>query len=57
MDYALGLILGFVHGLLAAYIFVVVNKKKKDDADGYLDAFDVDNKRPVFLRDLPDDLF
>jgi hypothetical protein len=57
MDYALGLTLGFAHGLLAAYVVVVVTKKKKEQADAYLDEFDVDNKRPVFLRDLPDNLF
>jgi hypothetical protein len=58
MDYTLGLMLGFAHGLLAAYIIVVVSKKRHDKTvDIYLDEFDVDNKRPVFLRDLPDDLF
>jgi hypothetical protein len=57
MDYTLGLILGFAHGLLAAYIIVVVTKKRKEEGDAYIDALDVDNKRPVFLKDLPDDLF
>ena len=46
-----------MHGLLAAYVIVIVSKKRKEESDMFLDDFDVDNKRPVFLRDLPDDLF
>ena len=57
MNYTLGLILGFAHGLLAAYIVIVITKKRKEEADMFLDDFDVDNQRPVFLRELPDNLF
>jgi hypothetical protein len=57
MDYALGLTLGFAHGLFVAYVLVVLNKKRQEQVDIFLDDFDVDNQRPVFLRDLPDDLF
>jgi hypothetical protein len=57
MDYALGLVLGFAHGLFFAYVLIVLNKKRQEQADIFLDDFDVDNQRPVFLRDLPDDLF
>jgi hypothetical protein len=57
MDYTLGLVLGFAHGLFVAYVLVVLNKKRQEQVDIFLDDFDVDNQRPVFLRDLPDDLF
>ena len=57
MDYTIGLFLGFMHGLLAAYVIVIISKKRKEESDMFLDDFDVDNKRPVFLHDLPDDLF
>ena len=71
MDYALGLVLGFAHGLFAAYVVVVIRRTRHDKTvDILLNDTDKqewsnrgclpdnrDNKRPVFLQDLPDDLF
>lgn len=45
VDYVLGLILGFVHGLLAAYVVTVLNKRKHK------------TRRERILDSLGDDLF
>lgn len=54
MDYALGLVLGFAHGLFVAYVVVVLRRTRHNKpVEIYFDKFE----RPVFLEDLPDDLF
>jgi len=58
MNYTLGFILGFGHGLFVAYVVVVLRRTRHNNpVEINLDRFEADSKRPVFLEDLPDDLF
>lgn len=58
MNYTLGFVLGFVHGLFVAYVVVVLRRTRHNNpVEIYLDEFDTRSKRHVLLRDLPDDLF
>jgi len=79
MNYTLGFVLGFGHGLFVAYVVVVLRRTRHNNPVTILETDETgiwwndvdrqawsdreclpdnrDNKRPVFLKDLPDDLF